>query len=265
MRRAPIAASLVLAACVKTINPEPVPVPGVVMQTWSVEVREPRARDIFMRNDTDGELVVTGVQLYNCRNIKQECKAYPTNVVLAPGKTVKAMRIEPENLKLSWHYNYNYQLRGVVRSVSMPTEVVTRNVAGIGMGERLGSAAEFRAAVSPISDNPTCSPLNPQRGPDGSAGWVVVFGVPEANMRTVTVYTGPGNTPVQYSDMRHRADGQRTVINVLHEPRIAIMRNTASTGPDQVYNVASPDVMTAASLGNPDAITAYVLKECGPK
>ncbi|MEO7714196.1 MAG: hypothetical protein ABIV10_14870 [Gemmatimonadaceae bacterium] len=77
----------------------------MALQTWTVEVREPRARDIYLRNDTDRDLVITSLQLYNCRNVKQDCKAYTPNVTVPAGRTAKAMRIEPENLKLSWTYN----------------------------------------------------------------------------------------------------------------------------------------------------------------
>lgn len=266
MRLLAVVIPVVLTACVRTINPEPVPVPGVVMQTWSVEVREPRARDIFMRNDSERDLTVTSVQLYNCRNLKQECKAYQTNVTIPPGKTVKAMRLEPENLKLSWQYQYNYNLRQAASRTGPPT--VVTHITGIpapGMGVRLSDPREFRAAVTAITDNPTCHARNPVPGPPGMSGVAIVFGVTEANIRTVTVYTRTDGTPNQYSDFRIRADGQRTSINVLFEPQLAIMRNSGGSGPDQDFNVSGPDVLRAPSLGNPEAIVAYVMKECGKK
>jgi hypothetical protein len=81
-------------------------------------------------------------------------------------------------------------------------------------------------------------------------------------MRCVTVYATADNKVTQYSDSRIRADGQQTSISVIIEPQLAFMRNHGGDAPDRRFNVSGPDILTAPSLGNPEAIVAHVLREC---
>ena len=264
MSRLPaFACLLLLPACVKTVNPAPLPVAGVAMQTWSEEVREPRARDIFMRNDSDHEIVITSVQLYNCRNLKQVCKAYETSVVIPAGKTVKAMRLEPENLKLSWSYNYNYQMRHngarVIRdsfTVVMPSSPVT--------AKQLARAADFVPAVEPNASGPICSTQNPVPGPDGTTGLLMVFGTRNDDLRHVTVYRR-GDSISQVVDGRNGPDGKRTSITTLFDRRLALVMNRIVGNPPEAFTISGADVLTARSLGDPTSLANMVVAECGKR
>ena len=49
-------AGTLLSACASNGPALPAPVPGIPVQTWSVEVHDPRAQDIYMRNDAGEDM-----------------------------------------------------------------------------------------------------------------------------------------------------------------------------------------------------------------
>ncbi len=270
MHRLPASAAalLVLAACAKTINPEPVPVPGVALQTWSVEVREPRARDIYLRNDTDRDVVITSLQLYNCRNIKQDCKAYTPNVTIPAGRTAKAIRVEPFNNKVTWTYNFNYQFR----MVGSATASTPDRVAG---ATQIADVAAFVPAVAATTDGGRCNGGGPTRESDGGSTLIMIFGNSIRPSRIVRVHLDPARRPFEYGDTRgdvtRRPDlsdstaSDRTDIRLQIDRQMTYLINEPKGAPRESYYVGGPVPLSAENLGDPAAMIERIVKECGGK
>ncbi len=272
-----LSAAALLTACAPSVSPVPAPVPGVRVQSWAVSVRDTAAKDIYIRNDGEEDLVITSMQLYGCQNLKQECKVYAPNVVLPAGKTVKAMRLEPENTKLTWKYQYTYATRLMTAArapIASSTSVVT-GFSRIGMVPfvGLGGAEEFVARVPPVIGTAQCNPSGP--GPAGITTLMMVM-VGDASTTPSLFFVdldGAGKA-VLYTEMRgnlRTAPGTpgsdtlppRTTISVRVQQGIANLLNEGGGKPAEYYAVTGPAVMTAKALGNPAEMMARVIKECG--
>jgi hypothetical protein len=255
----------------------PAPVPGVRVQSWAVEVRDTAAKEIYIRNDGADDLVITSMQLYGCQNLKQECKVYEPNVLIPAGKTVKAMRLEAENTKRSWRYQYTFSTRllTTARTSSAPRSGSFTTISRIGRMPFVGidNPEQFVARVPAQEGQWQCgrSPLNP-------AGFttlmMVMTGDPSSVLSIVYVDLDGEGKPSLYTEQRGNlrtvpglpgADTlpPRTVISVQVQQGLANLLNEGGGKPPEYYAVTGSAVMNSRALGNPAEMMARVIKECG--
>lgn len=272
----PLLTAALLTACAPSVSPVPAPVPGVQMQSWAVSVRDTAAKDIYIRNDGEEDVLITAIQLYGCKNLKQECKVYSPNVLLRAGNTVKAMRLEADNTKRAWKYRYNYATRSMTAArtpIAGKTSVVT-GFSRIGMVPfvGLGNTEEFVARVPQLQGTAKCNPSGP--GPAGfTTLMMVMIGDASSTPSLFFVDLDGAGMPSLYTEMRgnlRTAPGTpgsdslppRTTISVHVQQGIANLLNEGGGKPAEYYAVTGPAVMTSKALGNPAEMMARVIREC---
>ncbi len=274
-----LAGAALLTACAPSMTPVPVPVPGVRVQSWAVDVRDTAAKEIYIRNDGVEDLVITSMQLYGCQNLKQECKVYTPNVVIPAGKTVKAMRLEAENTKLSWKYQYTFSTRllNTGRTTSTPVSGSFTTISRIGRMPFVGidDPEHFIARVPEPQGEWLCgrSPLNP-------AGFttlmMVMTGDPSSMLSILHVDLDAEGKPSLYTEQRGNlravpgmpgADTlpPRTIISVQVQLGLANLLNEGGGKPPEYYAVTGSSVMSSRALGNPAEKMSRVIRECGGK
>lgn len=273
-----VLAALVIA-CAPSMTSVPAPVPGVRVQSWAVEVRDSAAKDIYIRNDGEEDLIITSMQLYGCQNLRQECKVYTPNVLLPAGKTVKAMRLQADNTKLSWKYQYTFSTR-LVNSTRRTTATrlgsfTTISRIGVVPFVGLDDSEQFVARVPRPEGVWQCS-----RSPQGPTGFttlmMVILGDGEAAPAILYVDYGADGQPVLYTEQRgnlRNAPGTpgadslppRTIISVQVQQGITNLLNEGGNKPAEYYAVTGPAAMTSAALGHPAETMARVIRECGEK
>lgn len=273
-----VAIASALTACAPSMTSVPAPVPGVRVQSWAVEVRDTAAKDIYIRNDGADDLVITSMQLYGCQNLKQECKVYMPNVMIPAGKTVKAMRLEAENTKLSWKYQYTFSTR-----LLTPTRSASATPAGSfttisRIGGRLpfvgiDEPEQFIARVPAQEGTWQCS-----RSPLGPPGFETLMMVQLSEEGTplslIHVDLDAEKQPSLYTEQRGPmryvpgmpgADSlpPRTIISVQVQLGLANLLNEGDRKPAEYFAVTGPAVMRSPALGNPGEMMARVIRECG--
>lgn len=259
----------------------PDPVPGVPVQSWTVDVQRPPARDIYLRNDDTVDHMIVSLQLFACENMKQVCQSYTPNVLLPAGKTVKAMRLEPDRTTLPWKYQYRFHTRPIrpeppmMTTMKGPTTITMFSRTGPMPYVGLANVEEFRPRVAMPSGESACSKNGQAQGPAGGKTVVMYFSGDRADSPTmVFVDLDAAGRPVLFTEtrgMRRAPPGAQgadtlppyTIISVRVQQNTAELINEGGNRPAEYFTVAGPGIISAVSLGKPADVMARVLRECG--
>ena len=76
--------------------------------TWSVESADHKSFDVFFRNNTNWDLILSSFEMTVCTNIKQKCGPQTVSMPLAPNTTVKYTTVEQADLQQAYEFNYRY-------------------------------------------------------------------------------------------------------------------------------------------------------------
>ena len=94
--------------------------------TKDVEQADANRRSVYVTNNTQDTITVTGVNFTRCENIRPDCGETPVNKVIRPGKTELVIYIDRIDKKLGW--SWSYQIR--TKPINMaPWRVPTRRSA----------------------------------------------------------------------------------------------------------------------------------------
>lgn len=66
---------------------------------------------VFIQNHSDAVVVITGINLVECRNIRGSCGMKRMNVELAPGQRERVMIVRPRPGGGDSHFRYTYQYK----------------------------------------------------------------------------------------------------------------------------------------------------------
>lgn len=99
-----------IAGCAHHASPTipPSPVAGQTVQTWQAPIPGTDARAVYVRNDGQRPIVITEVRITQCINLRQACATYHTDAVVAPGETVRVMRLERASDSRVSAFSYEY-------------------------------------------------------------------------------------------------------------------------------------------------------------
>ena len=89
----------------------PAPQQGESVQHWIAEVPGTFDHAVYLRNDSDSTIIVTGLSVTRCENTRQACADYPMNVGVAPGKTVVVIRFRVIDEDRAWAFAYQVRWR----------------------------------------------------------------------------------------------------------------------------------------------------------
>ncbi len=81
---------------------------GEQLSTWSTDHDDHLAQDIYVRNNTQWPMKLVQFELYDCINIKQECKLTTIDFKLKPHETRMFMTVEPADAQGAWAYRFHY-------------------------------------------------------------------------------------------------------------------------------------------------------------
>ena len=81
---------------------------GEQLSTWSTDHEDGLAQDIYVRNNTQWPMKLAQFELYDCINIKQECKLTQIDFKLKPHETRMFMTVEPADVHGAWAYRFRY-------------------------------------------------------------------------------------------------------------------------------------------------------------
>ena len=75
-----------------------------------------RAQYVVVENRSSQEVFVTGVQLRNCRNVKNTCETTPMRTVVSPGQSrrVLTVQIENQNQPMGFGYGTSWEVAAPV-------------------------------------------------------------------------------------------------------------------------------------------------------
>jgi hypothetical protein len=69
------------------------------------------SHNIYVVNESTVPIIVFGVALRDCENIKQQCESQPANVKIDGGQRRIVMRVEPKSLERAYSYRFSYSWR----------------------------------------------------------------------------------------------------------------------------------------------------------
>jgi hypothetical protein len=251
----------------------PKPVAGMPYQYWDVLEADGGARKVYFRNDSPSPMIITQVVIQRCENTRQLCGSYPANLVVAPGKTAVAFRIERLDAKLAWSYSYSFR----THSDAPPPPVTTGIPPGAVIRGPDGSTSVMQSVpidslapdVAGWSDGATCGSVTVPDLPAGHKALLMIFGTAaQPAARQVMVRLDANGSAYDYSDIRRdpgdvSASPRRTQITIDLVRQVAMVRNSGGTTPTSFFRATGPTLLTARSLGVPGDVIAKIVKECG--
>lgn len=247
------------------------------VQVFAIDIVPNKAATVYIRNDSREEMTLTSFALIDCTNVRQECKEYAPNLVIPVGKSVEVMRVEAANTLLRYRYRYTYETRSARGGTSggaigTSVKMITSNVR-ISM---LSNPEKFVARV-PVNDSAVgrCRPRQSAFNGPGRTLLMMEFpGATRAERRSLYVELDADGTPTIYND--NRGDNSqpggmegsdtmppRTTISIQLKQGTAMLINEGGGKKPQHYMTTSRRLMTAKSLGNPQAMLNRVMLECG--
>ncbi|MGH7524113.1 MAG: hypothetical protein ACREK8_07400 [Gemmatimonadales bacterium] len=241
------------------------PVPGQPYQYWDVLEADGGARKVYFRNDSPTPLTITELDVQRCENTRQQCGSYPANLVVQPGKTVVAFKIERYDNKLGWSFAYTFRTRGQTQTV-MPS-----SPPGVGMAATVQTVPvdSLAPAVAAWTENGSCGIARVPNLPEGHRALMMVFGTPsQPTARMVMVRLDANGSPYDYMDMRREVsdsgpDPRRSQITLDLVRQTAMVQNSGGGQPAALLRASGANLLTAASLGMPGETIARMVKECG--
>jgi hypothetical protein len=110
-RRAALA--IIIAGCASTATQRAyvAPTNETITTTTDQGIGDTRSHVIYVVNASTVPVIVFGVGLRNCENVKQQCNARTANIRVAAGTRSVVMRVEPDNQQRGFTYNFNYSWR----------------------------------------------------------------------------------------------------------------------------------------------------------
>ncbi len=268
-------ALLAVLAAISTMSPDPLtaqarpPVPGQPYQYWDVLEADGAARKIYFRNDLEVPITITEVTITRCENTRQVCGTYPAKLVVDPGKTVLAFRVERDDRKLGWSWAYSFRTTGTGKPSTPPPSAPPQAMTPTGpitvQSVPVDSLAPIEAATE---ENASCGKITVPNLPEGHRAFVMLFGpARQQPVRMVMVRVDDNNAPYDYRDQRtesgdNLADPYRSIITIDFLRQSAIVQNSGHGEPPAVFRANGLAIKTATSLGNPIAVVARMVKEC---
>jgi hypothetical protein len=264
---------VLLTACASSVLRGPAPMVDVPVQTWTENSVDQGAVQIFMRNDSKVDHIITQLQVFNCLNVRQECKTYTPNLLVPAGKIITAMRLSRESLTQEWKYQYTFR----TRAASAPaTTVVPSSPGAIRMVE-LKDPEQFVPRAKGSAGEGHCNVPPPATQPTGPSMLIMTFPTTDLeHRRTIFLDLDAEGRPVRYSDNRGnlgiRGDvpgidtlAAKTTIQIDIGQHVAILVNQGGNQPSEFFRSAGAQVMTATALDNPRAMIDRIVKECGAR
>jgi hypothetical protein len=275
MLRSRVAFLAVLAAC-STMVANPLaaqsrpPVPGQPYQYWDVLEADGGARKIYFRNDQETPITITEVMISRCENTRQVCGTYPAKLVVDPGKTVVAFRVERYDNKLGWSYAYNFRTSGAGRPSAPPPNAPPRAMTPTGsIVVQTLPVDSLVPLVVATEENGSCGKITVPNLPEGHRAFVMVFGTAsQPTARMVMVRVDDNNAPYDYRDQRtelgdNLADPYRSIIAIDFLRQTVTLQNGGHGEPPTLVRATGLAIKSAASLGNPLALVGRMVTECG--
>ncbi|MDX2260109.1 MAG: hypothetical protein SFU84_00250 [Gemmatimonadales bacterium] len=201
-------ASLALLAASYLVVASPIsaqvraPVPGQPYQYWDVLEADGGARKIYFRNDQETPITITEVVIARCENTRQLCGTYPSKLVVEPGKTVVAFRIERFDAKLGWSYGYSFRTSGAGRPSGPPPGAPPQAMAPSGAIQvKTVPVDSLVPLVAATEENASCGKISVPSLPEGHKALLMVFGTAtQPTARMVMVRIDDNNAPYDYRD-----------------------------------------------------------------
>jgi hypothetical protein len=69
------------------------------------------SQTIYVVNESTVPIIVFGVALRDCENVKQQCEPRPANVKIGAGQRRVVLRVEPKSLDRGFNYRFSYSWR----------------------------------------------------------------------------------------------------------------------------------------------------------
>ena len=69
------------------------------------------SHNIYVINASTEPIIVFGVALRDCENVKQQCEAQAANIRIGGGSRGVVLRVEPRNLQSGFSYRFSYSWR----------------------------------------------------------------------------------------------------------------------------------------------------------
>jgi hypothetical protein len=246
------------------------PVAGQPYQYWEVTEPDGAARKVYFRNDLTTPITIAEVSIQRCENTRQVCGTYPSNLVVDPGKTVMAFKVERLDKKLGWSYSYAFRTSIVKRVEGPPPAAVMQGMLPPGAIVMQDVAVDLLISVVPaITENSSCGMVTMPSLPEGHKALVMVFGpASHPTARTVMVKVDGNNAPYDYQDMRREpvdnvAEPYFSIITIDLIRQTATLQNSGHGEQPAFLHATGAAVKNAASLGNPMEMVAKIVKECG--
>jgi|CXWL01.1.fsa_nt_gi hypothetical protein len=246
------------------------PVPGQPYQYWDVLEADGAARKIYFRNDLEMPVTITEVTISRCENTRQVCGTYPAKLVVDPGKTVMAFRVERFDKKLGWSYSYAFRTSGANRPSTPPPSEPPRAMTPTGpITVQTLPVDSLVPLVAATEENGSCGKITVPNLPEGHRAFVMVFGpTKQPTARIAMVRVDDNNAPYDYRDTRteigdNLADPYRSIVTIDFVRQSVMVQNTGHGELPTVFRATGLAIKTAASLGNPAALVARMVKECG--
>lgn len=258
------------AALATTLSAQARPaVPGQPYQYWDVVEADGAARKIYFRNDLEVPITITEVTITRCENTRQLCGTYPAKLVVDPGKTVLAFRVERDDRKLGWSWAYSFRTTGTGKPSTPPPTAPPQAMTPTGpITVQTVPVDSLVPIVAATEENGACGKITVPNLPEGHRAFVMLFGpAKQQPVRMVMVRVDDNNAPYDYRDQRteggdNLADPYRSIITIDFLRQTAIVQNSGHGQPPAVFRANGLAIKSAASLGNPIAVVARMVKEC---
>jgi len=266
--------SLLLAALVPVAASAqaPKPVPGQPFQYWDVEDIDGGARRVYFRNDSPAPITITQLVITRCDNTLQNCGTFPANLVVAPGKTVMAFKVERLDKKLGWRFGYSFRTAGQPAVAPVPPpQSLTMGGPGGGAPMTLKNTAldSLVPSVTAFTGGASCGKVRVPDLPPGHRVLFMVFGTAEQpTARRVMVRLDTNGSPYDVLDIRQdpadtTSTARRTQITIDLVRQSVIVMNSGGGQPATAFRATGTTLLTATSLGMPGETIARMVKECG--
>jgi hypothetical protein len=249
---------------------------GPPFTTWEQQEADSGGRTVYVRNNTKQPITIEAVIINRCENIRQTCGEHPANLLVPPGKTVVAFRIERFNKREGWSWSYTLRpKRDPVSMVVGPAQTVTMTAPAGTMVDPNGSRStvlsisvdSFHAVVPAFTSGAACGNIRVPDLPEGHKALLMIFGTPDRPVarRVMVRYDANGNA-YDFNDTRRDpvTDSAETSISLDLVRQTGFLRNSPGGGrPPEWFRVTGARLVHAESLGWPDSMSARVLRECG--
>jgi hypothetical protein len=240
--------------------------PDVPLSTWDVMEADSGGRAVYVRNNTKQPITIEAVVITRCENIRQNCGEHPANLVVPPGKSMIAFRIERLDRHQGWNWSYNFRTKREPMAVTPVSPGLVIGPDGSRNTVLSISVDSFHAAVPAFTSGAACGNVRVPDLPEGHKALLMIFGTAERPVarRVMVRYDANGNA-YDYADVRRDpvTDSAETSITLDLVRQTGFLRNTVGGGTPEWFRVTGGTLVHAESLGRPDSMSARVLRECG--